>query len=75
VALLIGSTGLSRIATDAVENTLRKNAWHVELSDGSLIWRAPDIEGLQDTGKEPDASFGLKLMLKLLGPLAPDSML
>lgn len=75
VALLIGSTALSRMATDAVENTLRKNAWHVELSDGSLIWRAPEIGGLQDTRSEPDASLGLKLMLKLLGPLAPDSML
>jgi len=74
VALLIGSTTLSRIATDAVEKTLRQNAWHVELADGSLIWRAPEIGNLQDTRSEPDASLGLKLMIKLLGPLAPDSM-
>lgn len=75
VALLISSTELSRIATESVESTLRKDAWHVELSSGGLIWRAPEIGGLQDTRSEPDASFGLKLMLKLLGPLAPDSML
>jgi putative cardiolipin synthase len=75
VALLIGSIPLSRIATDAVEKTLRQNAWHVELSEGSLIWRAPEIDGLQDTRSEPDASFGLKLLVKVLGPLAPDSML
>jgi len=75
VALLIGSTALSHIATDAVEKTLLTNAWHVELSDGSLIWRAPQVDGLQDSRSEPDASFGLKLLVKLLGPLAPDSML
>ncbi|RYF10408.1 MAG: hypothetical protein EOO77_21610 [Oxalobacteraceae bacterium] len=27
------------------------------------------------TTVEPDASIGLKLLLKLIGPLAPDSML
>ncbi len=75
VALLIGSAALSHVATAAVEDTLRKNAWHVELSDGSLIWRAPASGGLQDTRSEPDVSLGLKLMLKLFGPLAPDSML
>ncbi|MDM0042429.1 phospholipase D family protein [Variovorax sp. J22G21] len=75
VALLIGSTALSRTATGVIETTLREGAWHVELVDGRLIWRAPQGSDLKDTTIEPDASIGLKLMLKLLGPLAPDSML
>ncbi|MEO5735946.1 MAG: phospholipase D-like domain-containing protein, partial [Variovorax sp.] len=75
VALLIGSTALSRTATGVIETTLREGAWHVELVDGRLIWRAPQGSNLKDTTIEPDASIGLKLMLKLLGPLAPDSML
>ena len=30
---------------------------------------------LKDSRVEPDASLGLKLMLKLIGPFAPDEML
>ncbi len=75
VALLIGSRKLSADATAVIEKTLRQGAWHVELVDGRLTWRAPQGSGLQDTTTEPDASAGLKLMLKVLGPLAPDSML
>ena len=75
VALLIGSTALSRTAAGVIETTLNEGAWHVELVDGRLIWRAPQGSNLKDTTIEPDASIGLKLMLKLLGPLAPDSML
>jgi phosphatidylserine/phosphatidylglycerophosphate/cardiolipin synthase-like enzyme len=75
VALLIASTGLSGRATEVIEKTMREGAWHLELVDGRLTWRAPQGSGLKDTTTEPDASAGLKLMLKLLGPLAPDSML
>ncbi|MEJ8823869.1 phospholipase D family protein [Variovorax humicola] len=75
VALLIASAGLSGRATEVIEKTMREGAWHLELVDGRLTWRAPQGSGLKDTTTEPDASAGLKLMLKLLGPLAPDSML
>ncbi|MET0544190.1 MAG: phospholipase D family protein [Variovorax sp.] len=75
VALLIGSRKLSGTTTEVIEKTLREGAWHVELVDGRLTWRAPQGSGLEDTTTEPDASAGLKLMLKVLGPLAPDSML
>ncbi|MEJ8858554.1 phospholipase D family protein [Variovorax robiniae] len=75
VALLIGSRKLSGNTTELIEKTLREGAWHVQLVDGRLTWRAPQGSGLQDTTTEPDASAGLKLMLKVLGPLAPDSIL
>jgi putative cardiolipin synthase len=75
VALLIGSRRLSGRATEVIETTLRQGAWHVEWADGRLLWRAPQGSGLADTAIEPDAGTGLKILLKLLGPLAPDSML
>ncbi len=75
VALLIRSDELSRIATGQIEAALSEAAWHVELANGKLIWRAPKGSGLQDTTTEPDASASLRLMLKLFGPLAPDTLL
>nr|WP_261802591.1 phospholipase D family protein [Variovorax sp. PAMC28562] len=75
VALLIRSDELSRIATRQIEAALHEGAWHVELTDGKLIWRAPTGSGLQDTTTEPDASASLRLLLKLFGPLAPDKLL
>ncbi|WP_162569524.1 phospholipase D family protein [Variovorax sp. SRS16] len=75
VALLIRSNQLSGTASHQIENVLREGAWHVERVDGRLIWRAPQHSGVQDATTEPDASAGLRLLLKLFGPLAPDSML
>lgn len=75
VALLIRSDALSRIATQQIEAALRDGAWHVELEGGKLIWRAPQGSGLADTTTEPDASAALRLILKLFGPLAPDTLL
>jgi cardiolipin synthase C len=75
VAVLVGSRRLAGTATEVIETTLRDGAWHVELVDGRLTWRAPQGSALKDTTTEPDASIGLQLMLKLFGPLAPDSML
>ena len=42
---------------------------------GGLVWRAPEGSGLPDATNEPDASIPLRLMLQLLGPLAPDHLL
>ena len=75
VALLIRSDELSRQATGQIEAALNGGAWHVELADGKLIWRAPKGSGLQDTTTEPDASATLRFLLKLFGPLAPDKLL
>ncbi|XDF36691.1 phospholipase D-like domain-containing protein [Paracidovorax avenae] len=76
IALLIQSRGLSRMASAQIETALREDAWHVErLPDGSLVWRAPQGSGLPDATHEPDASLGLRMLLRLLGPLAPDHLL
>ena len=52
-----------------------QGAYQVELKDGKLIWRAPQGSGLADATSEPDASASLKLIVKIIGPFAPDEML
>ena len=75
VALLIRSTELSRLVTTQIDATLRQSAWQVQATDQGLRWRAPEGSGLPDATTEPDASAPLRLMLQLLGPLAPDHLL
>ena len=75
VAILIRSRALSQEATRMIEPALARGAYHVQAADGKLLWRAPQGSGLKDTGSEPDASLALKLLLKLIGPLAPEEML
>ncbi|RTD84642.1 phospholipase D family protein [Variovorax atrisoli] len=75
IALLIRSNELSRAASEQIERGMRERSWHVELVDGSLVWRAPQGSGLKDATTEPDAGAMLRLMLKLFGPLAPDQLL
>ena len=43
--------------------------------DQPLRWHAPEGSDLPDSDTEPDASLPLRFMLRLLGPLAPDSLL
>lgn len=75
LALLIRSAELSRVAIAQIESAMHKGSWHVEQTEGGLVWRAPTGSGLTDTRTEPDASVGLRLLLKLFGPLAPDELL
>lgn len=75
VAIVIRNRAISAEATRLIEPTLASGAYRVELEDGQLVWRAPQGSQLKDTRIEPDASWGLKLMLKLIGPFAPDEML
>ncbi|NDP65038.1 phospholipase D family protein [Polaromonas sp.] len=75
VAIIIRNRALALEATRMVEPALAGGAYHVELVMGQLVWRAPQGSGLQDSTTEPDASLPLKMLLKLLGPLAPEEML
>ena len=75
VALLIRSGELSRRATAQIDAALQDAAWQVQQTDQGLVWRAPKDSGLVDATTEPDASLPLRLMLQLLGPLAPDHLL
>lgn len=75
IALLIRSDALSGTAAAQIDSALRNGAWHVELAEGHLVWRAPEGSHLKDATSEPDTSAGLRLLLKLFGALAPDEML
>jgi phosphatidylserine/phosphatidylglycerophosphate/cardiolipin synthase-like enzyme len=75
VAIIIRNRTLSQETTRMIEPALASGAYHVELAEGKLVWRAPQGSGLKDSTTEPDASLPLKLLLKLFGPLAPDEML
>ena len=75
VAIAIRNRKLSAEATSLIEPGLSSGAYRVELKDGQLIWRAPKGSGLPDSTSEPDASVGLKLLVRMIAPFAPDEML
>lgn len=77
VALIIRSKALSRRALEMVQNTLDEDAWLLQLNppNGELVWEAPPEADFEDASTEPDASLGLRFILWLLGPFAPDEML
>jgi phosphatidylserine/phosphatidylglycerophosphate/cardiolipin synthase-like enzyme len=75
VALLLRSQALSRQAASQVEATIAHGAYRVDLEGGELVWRAPPGAPFKDAHSEPDASAKLKLLVRVLGPLAPDEML
>lgn len=76
IALLIRSRRLAAEAATQIDATMRQDAWHLQRQeDGQLVWHPPEGSGLQDAHTDPDSSPGLRLLLRLLGPLAPDSLL
>ena len=75
VALVIRSPALAREAVRLVETSFANGSYLVQADGSSLRWRAPPGASFADTTTEPDASAKLKLLVNLLGPLAPDEML
>ena len=75
VAVVIRNRKLAAQATALIEPGLGQGAYKVELKDGQLVWRAPPGSGLADATSEPDASLGLKLLVRMIAPFAPDEML
>jgi phosphatidylserine/phosphatidylglycerophosphate/cardiolipin synthase-like enzyme len=75
VALVIRSPALVQQAIGVVERTLGTGAYRLEQRNGHFHWRAPQGAGFADSDSEPGASAKLRLLVKLLGPFAPDAML
>ena len=75
IAVLVRSRQLSAQATDMIEKGLHSGSWQVVLRDGQLQWLAPQGSSLQNETTDPDTSLPLRLMLKIIGPFTPDSML
>ena len=72
VALVLRNTVLAQAATRTIEPTLQNGAYRVQLVDGQLVW---SLAGQPDQTREPDSGAGLRFLLKLVGPLAPEEML
>jgi putative cardiolipin synthase len=75
VALVIRSAALAQAATGQIETTMASAAYRLERQGKRLLWRAPPGAGFSDEDSEPGASTKLKLMVRLLGPFAPEQML
>ncbi|GAC1524847.1 MAG: phospholipase D family protein [Ramlibacter sp.] len=75
VAMLIRSAAVSESAIRLIDTTVARDAYQVEVVDGRLHWRAPAGAPFKDTTSEPEAGLGLRLLVDLLGPLAPEQML
>ena len=75
IAVVLRNAKLAKEATEMIEPGLNKGAYKVETQGNGLVWRAPQGSGLPDATSEPDASLGLKIMVRIIGPFAPDEML
>ncbi|SFN24780.1 phospholipase D family protein [Variovorax sp. OV329] len=75
IALLIRSDELARQANERIEASFRTGSWRVEKVDGKLVWRAPEGSGLKDSSTEPQTTFKQRMMVRVIGPLAPDRLL
>ena len=75
VALLIRSTAVAQEAARQVDATIAQGAYRLELENGQLVWRAPPGAAFKDARSEPEASTTLRLLVRLIGPFAPDEML
>ena len=75
VALVIRSPALAREAVRLVETSFARGSYLVQLDGSTLRWHAPQEASFADTISEPEASTKLKLLVNILGPLAPDEML
>lgn len=75
VALVIRSAALAQQATRQIESTLAGAAYRLERRGGKYFWRAPAGAGFPSEDEEPGASTKLKVLVKVIGPFAPDEML
>ncbi|WP_325346546.1 phospholipase D-like domain-containing protein [Xylophilus sp.] len=78
VGLVVRSRALSQQLSGHIENAIARS-YRVELRNGKLLWHPPaSSQGTPHAAPletEPDAGAGLRLLLRLVGPLAPDELL
>jgi len=74
-ALLIRSAALSRQAIRSIEPMMNQSSYRLELNAGNIVWRAPRGAAFRDATSEPEAGVKLRMLVRLIGPFAPDEML
>lgn len=74
--IVIRSNALSAELSPQIEQAI-KASYRVELRDGKLAWLPPegDSRAGQVLSSEPDAGVGLRLLVEMAGPFAPEEML
>ncbi|MDB5914593.1 MAG: cardiolipin synthetase (Cardiolipin synthase)-like protein [Ramlibacter sp.] len=75
VGLVVRSPAIAQQATAQVDNTLATAAYRLEKSGGGYLWRAPKGAAFPSETTEPGAPTKLRVMVRLLGPFAPEEML
>jgi putative cardiolipin synthase len=75
VGILVRSTAVAQQASSQVENVFATAAYRVQKKDGHLVWQAPAGAAFPSETKEPGAPAKLRMLVRLIGPLAPDAML
>ncbi|WP_137895080.1 phospholipase D family protein [Ramlibacter sp. 2FC] len=77
IGLFIHSPELAQQALKLVELLKQQGAWRLQLTeDGSgLEWQSNDPDGMLLRQQEPDSGFWERLLLELLAPLTPESLL
>jgi len=76
LALLIHSSDLAHAVDQRLEGSVSRLAWRVRKDEhGQLIWQAPQGSGVPDAHEEPDTTLGQRMLMHLLGPLAPQRLL
>ena len=77
LGIVIRSRTLSQALTKTIEESL-DDSYRIALDNGAIRWHVPE-DSPENAGQvleqEPDASLGLRILLKLAGPFAPDEML
>lgn len=77
LGLILRSPALSSAVTRTVEQAFAES-YRVQWVDGRLQWQAPPGSNGQPGARydqEPEAGLGLRLLIQLVGPLAPDEVL
>ncbi|MDF1485751.1 phospholipase D family protein [Ramlibacter sp. H39-3-26] len=77
VALVVRSTALAGAVTRDIAAALDAESFRLELVDEHIRWTVParGTQPAQQWDSEPDAGLGLRLLLLLAAPFAPDEML
>jgi phosphatidylserine/phosphatidylglycerophosphate/cardiolipin synthase-like enzyme len=77
IGLVLRSPEVAQQLVRMYEHVTRNNSYHVDLADGyHLRWTAQDDQdGLKVFEQEPDANPGLRFLLWILAPVAPEEML
>src|SRR5262249_11397143 len=77
IGLVLRSPAIAEQLVRLYDDVTVHSSYHVELADGyHLRWTAYDDAGNATTyDSEPDANFGLRFMLWVLSPIAPEQML